>query len=179
MANAAAVPASDSSALRYYGSLVGAWSGRFAFTITDAALLSAEPFAVKLPVRASVLIARVVGALRMSTTLRPSPDDARAYVHTTLAVSMGIVLYETREIITVLADGRSFTVSGTQRPWPRIGKGAPYEGRGEVNADADAATYFLPWYGKELVQRTQIVPKGLSLSQETIWSRGEVVLERA
>jgi hypothetical protein len=63
-----------------------------------------------------------------------------------------------------------------QRTW--LG-GEPYEATGVVSDAADGATYDIPWAGAALVQRTQIVPEGLRLWQETQWTRAEVLLQRA
>ena len=168
----------DSPALRYYRSLIGAWSGAFTFEITGKDALRAEKVGVRFPVTCMALLQRVTGPGRMSTTLAPLPERERTFLHTTRVTAFAITLYETMEEISVTEDLRSFIVKGTQRPWPRLTRPEAYEGRGHVDPSAASATYFLPWMGKELVQRTQVVPTGLSLTQETAWSRGHVLLER-
>jgi len=111
----------------------------------------------------------------MSTTL-VAGDDERTFLHTTVVSLFGVPIYSTRESIVIAEDGRGFSMTGSQRQ--TLGKDETYEAEGEVLEDSMGATYRLKFFGGDLVQRTRIVPEGLSLSQESPWTRGSVVLER-
>jgi hypothetical protein len=169
----------DTPALRYYRALVGAWQGRFSFELTDRVALRAEPVAVRLRVAGYALAQRLAGPDWMSTTLAPAPEDgAGAFLHTTRVRRLGVTLFSGGERFALRDDGRSFAVAGTQRSWPTLGAGERYSGDGEIDAAASGATYRLRWLGAPLLQRTAIVPEGLLLTQETRWSRAQVLLVR-
>ena len=166
-----------SPAYRYYTSLVGAWSGDFSFEITSDVALREWRFLDRMTLRFMSLLVRLFGPLRMSTTLRRGAHDDEL-VHTTLVTKLGVPLYATEETISLSDDGTTLQMKGTQRSVPPLGPRVAYESRGEVAGSADRATYFIPFFGAELTQRTQIVPEGLRLTQETSASRGHVVLAR-
>ena len=178
MTAAALEPAKvDGPALRYYRALAGEWRGRFSFELTDRAALQRAPPAVRLRLGGFGLAQRWSGPDWMSTTLTESVDGG-AFLHTTRVHRLGVTLFASNEWFAPGADGRTFRVTGTQRPWPSLGAGAPYDGDGEVAADASGAVYRLPFLGAALVQRTTLVPEGLLLTQETRWSRARVLLVR-
>jgi hypothetical protein len=160
-------------AQRYYSPLVGAWSGRFEFVVTDSRALGQMGMARWLPLRLFAVLAWY--GTRMSTTLSQG-EDARTFLHTTRVSLFGVPIYSTRESIVIGEDGRAFSMTGSQRQ--TLGKDEAYEAQGEVLSDASGATYRLKFFGGDLVQRTRLVPEGLSLSQESPWTRGSVVLER-
>ncbi len=152
-------------ARRYYASLVGHWSGRLDLAITNAEAARAAPFIVRAAVR--------VGSFTMATTLHPSGHD---YVHTTRVSRLGITLMRSREVIAIDEDGRAIRMSGEQTRF--MGPNEPYESTGEIDDSATRATYRIPWAGAPMTQRTRIVREGLELEQETVWSRGTVLLRR-
>lgn len=166
-------------ALRYYSSLVGAWSGTFALTVRERRAIPAlhAPFPVKLALRAIGLLP-VLGRSTMSTTLAPvgGPEE-RTFLHTTRVSSVGITLYETRETIRVHEDERTFDMSGEQRAL--FGPTEPYASEGAIDDEAKRATYRIPWLGEPLLQETEIQSSGLRLTQTTDFSRAEVLLARA
>lgn len=123
--------------------------------------------------RATLLLARVAGSLRMDTTLAAAGPG---FVHTTRVSKLGLLVYETSERIVLGADGRSLRMSGEQRP--RVGPAEPYEATGVIDETATCAEYRIPWMGAEMVQSTAVVQEGLELRQETPWSRGYVLLAR-
>lgn len=155
---------SSPPSLRYFRSLLGAWSGDFDFRAKDGG---------RTGLRALGALARVFGPVRMATTLDPDGDG---FVHTTRVSKWGVTLYETTEHITLGGDGRSLAMKGEQRAPFRT---TPYESTGEIDEHATRATYRIPWAGLELVQRTRIVDEGLELEQETAASFGKVLLRRA
>jgi len=163
---------------RYYGALVAAWEGRLAFAMTDWGALRAAaiPLGAKLAWMAMGVVSRVLGDLRMATTLSRGANGE--WSHTTLVSKWGIVALETEERITLAPDGRSLVMKGEMRAWPRLGAPERYDSDGEIDESATRATYRVPMLGAPLVQRTRIVPEGLELSQETPWSRSKVLLRR-
>lgn len=166
-------------ALRYYSSLVGAWSGSFAVTVRDARALAAirAPFPVKLALR-SIGMVPALGRSTMGTTLAPVGDPKdRTFLHTTRVSSVGVTLYETRDTIRVHEDERTFDMTGEQRAL--FGSVEPYASEGAIDDEAKRATYRIPWLGEELVQRTEIETDGLRLTQTTAFSEAEVLLVRA
>jgi hypothetical protein len=170
---------SDAPALRYYRALVGAWRGRFSFEVTDPRALRSEPLAVRLRVRSYALAQRLGGPDWMSTTLAAAPEGpGAAFVHTTRVHRLGVTLFSGSERFALEEGGRTFAVTGTQRSWPALGAGERYSGDGEIDAAATGATYRLRWLGAALLQTTAIVPEGLLLTQETRWSRAQVLLVR-
>jgi len=165
-----ATPANDGPVHRYYRALEGQWSGTLTLTITDPVALRGYP----LSTRAMMTFSRLLGPVLMQTTLAAS---GAAYRHTTRVSRAGIPLFVTSEIISPGDDGRSLRMSGEQRT--SIGAVERYDADGEVDDSATRATYRIPWLGAPLVQRTRIVDEGLELTQETPWSRAEVLLRRA
>lgn len=160
--------ATNGPSFAYYRGLVGRWAGDFRLRVADAAALRGLP----LRIRAMALFARIDGRLRMATTLEP--HDETTYLHTTRVTKWGIPVLTSRETITLHPDGRSFRIAGEQRPL--FAPVEPYAGDGE--ADAEGALYPIRWAGLPMTQRTRIVPEGLLLTQETVWSEARVVLRR-
>jgi hypothetical protein len=122
---------SDSPALRYYLALVGAWVG-------DSVLL--RPRAAGLSFLRSAA---------MSTTL--AGEGARVFVHTTKVEKLGVTVFTSRERIELADDGRSFALTGEQRPWP-TGRALDYAGAGEIDETGTRATYRFPMFGEKTAQ---------------------------
>lgn len=157
------------SAARYYSSLVGRWGGRFVFRVTREEVLGQRRFGV----RAVGRLTQLLGPLTFRTAL----DGAgRSYHHTTLVSAAGVTVFSTDETIELSDDDRSVRMRGVQRR--RLGRTVSYDASGEVDDTATRATYLIDWLGEPLVQRLQVVSSGLALTQETAWSRGEVLLRR-
>ena len=154
-------------ALRYYGPLVGAWSGPFFFA------LRGDRAAAPLLVRLFALFARL-GA-RMATTLAPG-SAPHSFRHTTRVRVLGVEVYRTEEQFVIDEGGARFEVEGTQGAL--LARSVAYRCDGEVAADATGATYRLSFMGAPLVQRTQLMGGELELRQETAFSEGRVVLSR-
>lgn len=165
-------------AIRYYRSLVGSWSGPYEYTVTDRRALREAVSSLFLRLgTTSMSLASHLHTTRFSTTLDVVESGTRpAITHSTRVTSFGFLLFETTESIALDDDGRSFVMTGEQRA--RMGPPERYEARGEIDSDATSAAYRIPFMGRELVQKTLIVPEGLSLSQETAWSLGRVLLRR-
>jgi hypothetical protein len=166
-------------ALRYYESLVGSWSGEYTFAVIDwGGVRSTGTLAQRLSVASMALMTKVAGPSRMATTLAED-EPGRSFVHTTRVSKAGILLFETRETIAIADDGRSLRMAGRLRPVG--GREEAYEAPGEIDDTATRATYRIPWFGVELLQRTKVEEDGraLALSQETPWLRAEVLLRRA
>jgi hypothetical protein len=157
-------------ALRYYGSLVGRWSGRFEMTVTSSSALRGAAFPVRI---LATMIRLFGGAAQMHTTLAP---EGAGFRHTTRVTKWGVRVFVTEEVISLQGDGRGLRMKGEQRR--RFGAAEGYEAHGEIDETATRATYHLRWAGAEMTQRTAIVEEGLELTQETAWSRGYVLLRR-
>ncbi len=158
--------------LRYYRRLVGAWAGAYSFELTDLdALRATTSFAARSRARSMALLTRLTGHAWMETTLA---EDGDSFLHTTRVSKAGLPLFTTAERITLSDDGATLHMAGRTKPFG--GRAATYDAAGEVDASATRATYRIPWFGVELIQRTQIVSEGLSLSQETAWMRAAVLL---
>lgn len=154
---------------RYYTSLVGAWEGRFRIRITSRPELARLSLATRFLANA----AHLAGAMSMKTTLEGA---GRSFRHTTHVSAFGLEQFTTDETIELDSDGRTFRMSGVQRP--RVGKPETYDAHGSIDETATRATYEITWLGCPLVQRTRIVPEGLELTQDTAWSHAEVLLRR-
>ena len=159
-------------ARKYYESLVDAWSGRFTFEVTDWRAGGKGAGQVK----AMGAVSRVIGPAWIATTLAAEGDHFR---HTTKVSKWGITVLETTELIVLADDGRTFAMTGEQRA--PLAAAEHYEARGEIDESGTRATYWIPWSGVEMVQRTHIVDdgRGLELEQVTPFSRSFVLLRRA
>jgi len=155
---------------RYYASLVGAWAGVFTFAVTDVAELAKLPWSARALVRSSSW----ASPMRFSTTLE---GEGRHFVHTTRVVALGVTAYTTDERIVLADDGTTLRMEGVQKM--TLGRTTSYVAKGRIAEDASGATYEIPWLGVTLVQRTRIEEGKLRLTQETPFSRAEVVLARA
>jgi hypothetical protein len=172
--------ASAGPAGRYYRSLLGAWNGRFHFEIVDLRALRRQGLAAWLPIGGLAALQRLSGGAWMSTTLAPDGGAApRSFLHTTRLHEWGTTLFRTSETISLLGDGRGVRMTGTQSVWPALGRGGSYLAVGGVDGSATRATYEVPWFGTLLTQRTEIVPTGLALTQDSAWSHASVLLVRA
>ena len=101
---------------------------------------------------------------------------AEPSANTTHVSAFGLEQFTTDETIELDPDGRTFRMSGVQRP--RIGKPEAYDAKGSIDDTATRATYEITWLGCPLVQRTRIVTEGLELTQDTSWSHAEVLHRR-
>lgn len=74
-------------------------------------------------------------------------------------------------------NGNQFTVAMFQRlaPTSWLKRVFP-EGHGEVNAQCDGATYYLPWIGSMICQHTKTTDRGVELNRTTPWFAGSVLL---
>lgn len=162
----------------YYASMHGRWRGAFRLVVTDPGALSRLSLAHRLQARLTALLFRVVGHIRLDTTLdyRASGREGRV-LHTTRASWGGFPLLRGEEEIRLHPDGRTGTMSRTEWavPWPFPLRDGPRP----LTVAVDAAVYELWWMGGPMRQTTRVLAPGrLQLVQETAWSRGEVVLER-
>lgn len=156
----------------YYSGLVGSWSGECTVDVFG------KPSGGRLHVlRAGAFqaLARSRGALTLSTTMALEGDEAR---HTTQLTKWGLSVFQSRETISLLRDGRHFVLHGEQVFGPKPLGMQPFDAKGAVDDDALGAVYFIPWFGGILEQRTKVVPEGLQLEQVTTWSKLSVVLKR-
>jgi hypothetical protein len=132
-------------------------------------------------VNAMALLPAALATQTMATTLDfgaalASKGEA---LHTTRVIKWGATVARTRESIFIQRDGRSLRMVGTQAMWPALGRDEPYEATGEIDSSGTRATYSIPWLGTATIdQRTEIVPGGLRLTQDTRGSHAEVVLLR-
>jgi len=158
--------------VRYYSGLVGAWRGECAVEVFG------KPSGGRLNVlRAGAFraLAHSRGPLHMETTLSLDGPKVR---HTTALFKWGLSVFNSRETISLHADGRHFVLHGEQVFGPRPLGAQPFEAKGSVDEDGLGAIYFIPWFGETLEQRTKILPEGLELVQLTPWSKLSVVLKR-
>jgi hypothetical protein len=156
----------------YYSGLVGAWAGECKVEIFGRPaggrlqLLRAGAFRA---------LARSKGPLVFATTLAMEGDEVR---HTTQLTKWGVPVFNSRERIRLLPDGRHIELHGEQVFGPAPLGMQPFDARGSVDDDALGAIYFVPWFGGILEQRTKVIPDGLDLVQVTTWSKLSVVLKR-
>ena len=156
----------------YYSGLVGAWAGDCTVQI------SGRPTGGRVQqLRAGAFraLARSKGSLVFSTTLTMQGDEVR---HTTQLTKWGLPVFNSRERIHLLPDGRHFELHGEQVFGPAPVGMQPFDAKGSVDDDALGAIYFIPWFGGILEQRTKVIPDGLELVQVTTWSKLSVVLKR-
>ncbi len=152
-----------SAARRYYERNIGSWSGHLTFRVTESL---GAPFSVRM---LGILTMLSRGA-KMATTVEPRGD---AFFHTTKVSRLGIPFVTTEETITIEPDGKRVSMKGTQN-------GEAYEATAEIDDDARAARYEIPWMGLTMIQSTKLLEEGrLEVVQRTPFSRAEVVLVRA
>lgn len=166
----------SSAASRYYGRLLGAWSGPFTFALTNRVALR-NSGAPRFTIEGMALLARVTGRSVLSTTLRRGDDEGRLFIHTTRLSKWGITAFESQEEISIDPDGRSLRMAGEMGFG---GSRSPYESLGEIAEDAEGATYRIPWLGVMMIQATRIHDdaRELELTQTTDFSFGRVRLVR-
>jgi hypothetical protein len=173
----------DGPAYRYYAALEGSYLGELSFRVTSWAELRKAKLSLlaRMRVNAIAVMPRSLASQTMATTLAFSGQLASKgqALHTTNVTKWRATVATTRETIFIEPDGRSLRMVGTQAMWPTLGRNEPYEAVGEIDATGTRASYSVPWLGTATIdQRTQIVPGGLHLTQDTPWSHAEVVLLR-
>ena len=161
------------ASLRYYGSLIGDWSGTLVMRVTDPDALGRTDTMTRL----MGLYARVDGRVTMATTLRRAADTELAFDHTTTVSRLGLTTLRSQERIVLAPDGLTGTIRGMHHVTLRPDE--PYEGTISFGDDALTATYRFTWMHAPMEQHTRIVAEGLQLTQETAWSHHEVLLRRA
>jgi hypothetical protein len=166
----------DALTRRYFEKVAGDWSGTYRFQITDPAVMRAEVPARIDRLRLSVLHHMLPA--RMETSV--SWENEEFVRHTTRITSLGIFCMDSEEMFHLMKEyGNQFSVAMTQRLAPTFWMKRLFpEGRGEVNAECDGATYHLPWIGGVICQHTQITNRGVELKQTTPWFSGGVLLVR-
>lgn len=168
----------DGPAYRYYAALEGSYLGDLSFQVTNWPAFRASKLSLTASMRVRSM-SLMPGQLKMATTLSCDKLASEGLaLHTTYVSKWRTRVAGSRETIAVEPDGRSLRMTGTQAMWPTLSRDEPYEAVGEIDASATRARYEIPWLGITMVQRTEIVPGGLRLTQETPWSRAEVVLLR-
>jgi hypothetical protein len=172
---------SNAPAYRYYRAMRGRWRGGYRLEITDWSGFRAAPMTSMDRLRLLLMhfLPKLLGPFTLTTTV-DLPGLARGEVrHTTRTTKWGTPLFRSEETLQLDDDGRSLTMRGPQRLWPLLWPPRNFgAARGEINAGATGATYRIPWIGGEMVQRTQVVPEGLALSQENPWFQAAVTLRR-
>ena len=165
----------DALTRRYFEKVAGHWSGTYRFQITDHAAMRAEVPARIDRLRLSMLHHMLPA--RMETSV--SWENEELVRHTTRIRSLGIFCMDSEEMFHLNENGNQFSVAMSQRLAPTFWwKRVFPEGRGEVNAKCDGATYHLPWIGGVICQHTEIIDRGVELKQTTPWFAGRVLLVR-
>jgi hypothetical protein len=122
---------------------------------------------------------RLAGPLRFATTVIGTDLEHGAVVRTTRLSKWGMTLLRSVEIIRLDHDGRSFVMRSEPRFWPTLSRARDLgAAHGEGNETASGATYRIPWFGGELIQRTRLGEDGLQVTQEMPWLRAAVPLRR-
>jgi hypothetical protein len=157
----------EGPAYRYYASLEGSYLGELRFRVTSWTALQAAPLGLLARMRVSSMAA-MPGGQMMATTLACDKLADGLALHTTQVAKWRATVATTRETIAIDADGCRLHMVGTQAMWPTLGRNEPYEAIGEIDATGTRASYSVPWLGTAMIdQRTQIVPGGLHLTQDT------------
>lgn len=149
---------------RYYGALLGAWSGPYRVELTNAAALPVQA-------RLALTVLARLPAPRFSTTLL---HDGGRFAHTTRVTSLGLPLLASREAIVPGGDGRSVRLEGVMGSLVL----RPYTAVGEVDEDAAGASYRIPWSALVLEQRLTVTSEGLALEHRTPGSVARALLQR-
>jgi hypothetical protein len=122
---------------------------------------------------------RAVGAVRMATEVDATRATHGEVVHHTEVGKLGMVMYRSREVFLLHADGVGMDLVRVQRQWPRLGRPLPEDfGTASVTADGTGARYDWLWYDRRMEQLTRPVPGGLEVTQRSDWSTTHVVLRR-
>ncbi len=162
----------DALTRRYFEKVAGHWSGTYRSRITDHAAMHAA-------------VTRRIDRLRLSMLhhLPAHMETSVSWVneelvgHTTRIKSLRIWCMDSVEMFRLHDNGNQFTVAMSQRLAPTFSLKRVFpEGHGEVNAECDGATYYLPWIGGLICQHTKITDRGVELRQSTPWLSGSVLL---
>jgi hypothetical protein len=136
----------------------------------------------RLRVVSTALAPELVGAFALETRMEHRPDAGEhGEAHHALRLAKwGVLLFESREVFALAADGRSLVIHGEQRLWPRMGAPRSFTaGRGEIDPTGARARYRLPWLGTEMQVTTHARGPEVTVLLETPWSRGVQQLRRA
>lgn len=157
---------SDLPSHTYYRACVGSWRAPISLQVRDLAALgtSGMSWMDRWSVRLMAVWPSWLGAVTMATTV--AYDPAGVVAHTTDAVWLGLPLMHSVETITLAADGRTFTMTGSQRVGLAVWAARPLSGHGTVDADARTAVYELQWLGVNLRQSTVRDRDVVTVSQE-------------
>lgn len=164
---------------RYFQAKQGRWWSPFQLEITDPEGLrtSSLRWKEKQTLRLLDSFCRQNRLPTFSTLMDyTSRGQHNEVFHITQLSFGGITLFRSLETIHLKEDGDTFDVSGKQGYFPFLWWRSPWKGHGFVDKEDDAATYFLPWQGLELVQHTRMTPEGLEILQETPFSKAALCL---
>lgn len=165
----------------YFRPKHGRWTGAYVLTSESLrALFSGSMgFFDKLTFALLGLVCRVLGPLRIETSVDASKlEDARVY-HTTRVSKWGLPLMWSEEWFTFDAEGQTFAVSGGVRSLPFGWVVHPYrESHGTIDDKGQCASYDFRWAGSRVRQRSNPRPDGLQLVQELDGCRATFVLRK-
>lgn len=166
----------------YYRACEGRWECPFELVITDPAAFraSAMRWLDRLRIRSMRLGARLGGPFLFRTTVDYAGRGERGEVlHTTQICKWGAVFFDSREVLTLAANGRDFALRGELRQSPTSWwRSHTFEGSGQVDETGTRATYDFPWFGTHIRQTTVRLGDLVEVTQETPWSRGVQRLRR-
>lgn len=164
---------------KYFEPKGGAWEGEYLFTLVDARTLwYGDLSRVQCVLFVALAITcRLVGALRIQTTVDTAGIEAGRVVHTTRISKWGMTLQRSTETFVPQPDGLRFEIDGdlSMAPFPWIRW--HYTGSwGRVDEQGERASYRLAWRGAYLSQQTAMQGTALAVAQETDGCRAEFAL---
>lgn len=166
----------------YFRPKHGRWAGEYVFAVESLRALFAGAMGRqdKIGFAALGLLCRVLGALRIETTVDASALLEGRVHHTTRISKWGIPLQSSEESFALGADGRTLAVTGAVRTVPLWWLARPYrDSRGEVDEAGQCASYELAWSGSKIVQRSTPDGDALGFVQEADGCRATFVLRHA
>lgn len=165
-----------SPARAYFAACAGRWRAPLDLRVHDVVALRASGMGLldRWGLRALGAWVHWVGGVTLDTSVAVRAPDT--IVHTTVVRWGPVVAMRSEEVLRLHADGRRFTLDGTQRV---VGVGVRVvQGDGQVDNDARAAHYALTWFGAPLRQDTRLDGDTVTLTQAGPGWRGVQRLRR-
>lgn len=167
----------------YYEACAGRWACALDFAITDWRAWRGSRMGLtgRLNLLALAAAVRLIGPLRLETSVDVSGADRGEVVHTTRVSKWGVTLMRSVDRLRLDANGRDAVMHVAMSffpllPFARHFPPAP----AHIDAGAQRADYRIPWFGAEMHQSGELSADGatVTLIQATDFSRGVQVLRR-
>jgi hypothetical protein len=167
----------------YYEACAGRWACALDFAITDWGAWRGSRMALigRLNLLALAAAVRLIGPLRLETSVDVSDADHGEVVHTTRVSKWGVTLMRSVDRLSLDANGRDAVMRVAMSFFPLLAHAQHFPpAPAHIDADAHRADYRIPWFGAEMHQSGELSPDGttVTLIQATDFSRGVQVLRR-